>query len=210
MIYGVTFCRGKRLHAFLRHARFLGLRFVRRWPKAPPRGILSEYAVSPRLGLRSPASLSAATCTFTQQPFLNHAPTITQPQPRLNHPSCRIQERFRLNHPTSTILQIRQHRATRPWLVHQLPRPPRHFLHHPRREGDREVAGNAAMSAAGGEKRKTLEKWAFRGVCPSSFPPSFPTPSASFVAATECRCANGANAANETTYFDFQIRNVLI
>ena len=25
------------------------------------------------------------------------------------------------------------------------------------------------MSAAGGEKRKTLEKWAFRGVCPSSF-----------------------------------------
>ena len=26
------------------------------------------------------------------------------------------------------------------------------------------------MSAAGGEKRKTLEKWAFRGGCPSSFP----------------------------------------
>ena len=26
------------------------------------------------------------------------------------------------------------------------------------------------MSAADGEKRKTLEKWAFRGVCPSSFP----------------------------------------
>ena len=39
----------------------------------------------------------------------------------------------------------------------------------PRREGDRQAAGNAAMSAAGGEKRKTLEKWAFRGVCPSSF-----------------------------------------
>ena len=28
------------------------------------------------------------------------------------------------------------------------------------------------MSAAGGEKRKPLEKWAFRGVCPSSFCPS--------------------------------------
>ena len=51
----------------------------------------------------------------------------------------------------------------RQWLVYQLPWPSRHFLHHPRREGDREVAGNAAMSAAGGEKRKTLEKWAFRG-----------------------------------------------
>ena len=25
------------------------------------------------------------------------------------------------------------------------------------------------MSAAGWEKRKTLEKWAFRGACPSSF-----------------------------------------
>ena len=25
------------------------------------------------------------------------------------------------------------------------------------------------MSAVGGEKRKTLEKWGFRGVCPSSF-----------------------------------------
>ena len=103
MILCVTFCRGKRLHAFLRHARFLGLRFVRRWPKAPPRGILSEYAVSPRFGLRSPASLSAATCTFTQQPFLNHAP-ITHPT-LTHHPSCRIQERFRHNHPTSTILE---------------------------------------------------------------------------------------------------------
>ena len=54
---------------------------------------------------------------------------------RLNHPSCRIQERFRHNHPTSAILQFRQHRAAWPWLVHQLPRPLRHFLHHPRREG---------------------------------------------------------------------------
>ena len=25
------------------------------------------------------------------------------------------------------------------------------------------------MSAAGGEKRKTLEKWAFRGACPQTF-----------------------------------------
>ncbi len=31
--------------------------FVRRWPKAPPRGTLGEYAVSPRSDLRSPASL---------------------------------------------------------------------------------------------------------------------------------------------------------
>ena len=114
--------RGERLHAFSRHARFLGLRFVRRWPKAPPRGAPGEYAASPRLGIRSPASLPAATRrnpAFTQQPshkpFLqpsnNHTPTITQP--RLNHPSCRIQERFRLNHPTSTILQIRQYGDTR-------------------------------------------------------------------------------------------------
>ena len=92
---------GERLHTFSRHARFLGLRSVRRWPKA--RGTLGEYAVSPRSDLRSPASLSAATCTFTQQPFLNHAP-ITQPT-LTHHPSCRIQERFRLNHPTSTILE---------------------------------------------------------------------------------------------------------
>jgi len=91
--------------------------------------------------------------------------------PRLNHPSCRIQERFRLNHPTSAILQLRQRRAAWTWLVHQLPRPSRHFLHHPRREGDRQAAGNASMSAADGEKRKSLEKWAFRGVCPSSFQP---------------------------------------
>ena len=31
--------------------------FVRRWPKAPPRGTLGEYAVSPRSDLRSTASL---------------------------------------------------------------------------------------------------------------------------------------------------------
>ena len=82
---------------FPRHARFLGFwyilpyfRFVRRWPKAPPRGTLGEYAVSPRSDLRSPASLPAATRrdpAFTKQPspqpFLqpsnNHAPTTTQP-----------------------------------------------------------------------------------------------------------------------------------
>ena len=103
--------RGERLHAFSRHARFLGFlyilpnsRFVRRWPKAPPRGALGEYAVSPRSDLRSPASLSAATCTFTQQPFLNHAP-ITHPT-LTHHPSCRIQERFQHNHPTFVILQL--------------------------------------------------------------------------------------------------------
>ena len=32
--------------------------------------------------------------------------------------------------------------------VHQLPRPSRRFLHHPRREGDCEAVGNGAMSAA--------------------------------------------------------------
>ena len=31
---------------------------VRRWPKAPPRGALGEYAESPRSDLRSTASLS--------------------------------------------------------------------------------------------------------------------------------------------------------
>ena len=43
----------------------------------------------------------------------------------------------------------RQHRAARARLVHQLPRPSRYFLHHPRREGDRQVAGNGVMTAAG-------------------------------------------------------------
>ena len=43
------------------------------------------------------------------------------------------------------------------------------MFRYPRPEGDCDAAGNAAMSAAGGEKRKPLEKWAFRGVCPSSF-----------------------------------------
>ena len=42
----------------------------------------------------------------------------------------------------------RQHRAARARLVHQLPWPSRHFLRHPRPEGDCEAAGTAAMSAA--------------------------------------------------------------
>ena len=57
----------------------------------------------PSLGPSLPRLNAAATCTFTQQPFLNHAP-ITQPT-TTHHPSCRIQERFRHNHPTSTILE---------------------------------------------------------------------------------------------------------
>ena len=39
-----------------KHAK-CAVRFVRRWPKAPPRGTLGEYAISPRSDLRSPASL---------------------------------------------------------------------------------------------------------------------------------------------------------
>ena len=116
--------------------------------------------------------------TTTPQSFPNHIPAARSRQkddpalgkhPRLNHPSCRIQERFRHNHSIFVTPQTRQHRAAWPWLVHQLPRPSRHFLLHPRREGDRQAAGNGAMSAAGGEKRKPLAKWAFRGACPSSF-----------------------------------------
>ena len=44
--------------------------------------------------------------------------------------------------------RIRQRCAARPRLVHQLPRLSRHFLHHPRCGGDRQAAGNAAMSVA--------------------------------------------------------------
>ena len=36
-----------------------------------------------------------------------------------------------------------QYRAARARLVHQLPWPSRHFLHHPRREGNRQAAGNS-------------------------------------------------------------------
>ena len=32
-----------------------------------------------------------------------------------------------------------------------------------RRDGDRQAAGNGDMGAAGGEKRKPLAKWVFRG-----------------------------------------------
>ena len=104
--------------------------------------------------------------------------TISQPrygrnQPPLNHDSTILRVESKndsdsiVPHPRSL---NRQYRAAWPWLVHQLPRPSRHFLHHPRREGNRQAAGNGNVSADGGEKRKTLEKWAFRGACPSSFP----------------------------------------
>ena len=83
------------------------------------------------------------------QPSLNRHATASQPRTNHNHPSCRIQERFRLNHPTSVSLRIQQHRAAWPWLVHQLPWPSRRFLHHPRREGDRQAVGNGAISAVG-------------------------------------------------------------
>ena len=104
----------------------------------------------------------------------NRHPTISQifQQPRSNYNTTILRVESKndfdttIPHPRSL---NRQHRAAWPWLVHQLPRPLRHFLHHPRREGNRQAADNAAISAAGGEKRKTLEKWALRGVCPPSF-----------------------------------------
>ena len=125
-----------------------------------PRGFWLYFKIRLRCGrnllvIRPPFGNPSAN-SATMQPLSNsdtdatnrHA-TASQPQPRLNHPSCRIQERFRLNHPTSVILQLRQRRAAWPWLVHQLPRPSRHFLHHPRREGDRQAAGNGVITAAG-------------------------------------------------------------
>ena len=51
----------------------------------------------------------------------------------------------------------------------ELPRPSRYFLHHPRREGYRQVAGNAAVSAAGGESRKRLQNGPFVGSVPQVF-----------------------------------------
>ena len=133
--------------------RFLGssyilpnFRFARRWPKALPRGTLGEYAVSPRLGIRSPASLPPQ-----HAPSLNnHSSTATHPFHQPNHDSTilRVESKNDFDstvpHPQSL---NRQHRATWPWLVHQLPRPPRHFLHHPQREGDLQSAGNGAVSA---------------------------------------------------------------
>ena len=67
--------------------------------------------------------------------------TISQPrygrnQPPLNHDSTILRVESK-NDSDSTIPHPRslnrQHRAAWPWLVHQLPRPPRRFLHHPRR-----------------------------------------------------------------------------
>ena len=59
------------------------------------------------------------------QPPLNHEPTILRVESKNDSDST-------IPHPRSL---NRQHRAARPWLVHQLPRPSCHFLHHPRREG---------------------------------------------------------------------------
>ena len=66
------------------------------------------------------------------QPPLNHEPTILRVESKNDFDTT-------IPHPRSL---NRQHRATWPWLVHQLPWPPRRFLHHPRREGDRQAAGN--------------------------------------------------------------------
>ena len=99
---------------------------------------LSHGRISPALGRPTPI-----------QPFpnpdmdgINRHPTTSQPSFGSNTRTTR----FRLNHPTSVILQLRQRRAAWPWLVHQLPRPSRHFLHHPRREGYRQAAGDGGWS----------------------------------------------------------------
>jgi hypothetical protein len=47
------------------------------------------------------------------------------------------------------------------------------MFRYPRREGNREVVGNAAVSADGGEKRKPLAKRVFRGVYPQTSSPNF-------------------------------------
>ena len=131
--------------------------------------------------LRQPSG----TSTNLHPSFNRHA-TASQSQPRRNRFPITIQspEAARRTIPRlanihdSTILRVeskndsdstvphprslnRQYRAAWPWLVHQLPRSPRHFLHHPRREGNRQAAGNGAMSAAGGEKRKPLQNVSF-------------------------------------------------
>ena len=111
------------------------------------------------------------------QPPLNHfpnhpttafqpRPNHRKPQPLHNRPSAARRTIPRLaNTHDSTILRVeskndsdstiphprslnRQRRAARARLVHQLPRPSRHFLLHPRPEGDCEAAGTAAMSVA--------------------------------------------------------------
>lgn len=47
------------------------------------------------------------------------------------------------------------------------------FLHHPPREGNRQAADNAAVSADGGEKRKPLQNGPFVGS--PNFVPKLPT-----------------------------------
>ena len=76
-------------------------------------------------------------------------------------PSVQGSRRHLLRRLPRPISHYRQRCAARPWLVHHLPRPPRHFLHHPRREGNRQAAGYGSMSAAGGEKRKPLQNGSF-------------------------------------------------
>ena len=47
--------------------------------------------------------------------------------------------------------------------------------HHPRREGDRQAAGNAIVSADGGEKRKPLKMGLSWGLSPDFCPQTFST-----------------------------------
>ena len=83
------------------------------------------------------------------QPLHNRFSTATQLRANHNHDSTilRVEPKNDSNttipHPRSL---NRQHRAAWPWLVHQLPWPSRYFLHHPRREGDRQAAGNGVIS----------------------------------------------------------------
>jgi len=136
-----------------------GARHIRRAP----------FVITPSVPQPYPA-ISQSQFIHSSELLYNHLPTIHQPRSNPDSTILRVESKSDFTQP-SLIRDSsnRQCRAAWPWLVHQLPRPSRHFLHHPRREGNCEVAGNAAISAAGGEKRKTLEKWAFRGVCPSSF-----------------------------------------
>ena len=142
----------------------------RRWPKAPPRGALGEYAVSPRSDLRSPASLPAATRwdpAFTKQPspqpFLqpsnnhsNYNPTTTQPSFESNprtiptQPSIFVILQIRLNHNHN-----HNHNHNKTGGAADLPRPARgqgagDGLRHGVREGEPAFDGEAADG--GGEK----------------------------------------------------------
>ena len=101
----------------------------RRWPKAPPRGTLGEYAVFPRLGLRSPASLPAATRrdpAFTKQPspqpFLqpsnnhsNYNPTTTQPSFVSNQRTISTQPSSIRDSPTPTASSTTTQRWPKFW-----------------------------------------------------------------------------------------------